>query len=285
MFKLANLLRRDNYMHQKDLVNEITKRLTKDKPQLKKAYLQNKEKYGIGHVLIDDLLDEEVAKEIYSQFSRDNEAWREMSSFREKKLTSKQFDYFDPLLKDITFAIQDQRVIDLIEEITDLKGLAGDPSLYAGGLSLMRSGDFLNPHIDNSHDQNRENYRRLNLLYYVSPNWENSWGGHLELWDKKVQSPVVLENKFNRLVLMETNPWSWHSVSQINTSANSRCCVSNYYFSNISPTGDEYFHVTSFMGRPEEKLKRIASRFDNLSREFVRKIKRGGVGKRDLYRK
>ena len=35
----------------------------------------------------------------------------------------------------------------------------------------MSEGCFLNPHIDNSHDRNLENYRRLNLLYYVNKDW------------------------------------------------------------------------------------------------------------------
>ena len=41
----------------------------------------------------------------------------------------------------------------------------------------MTEGDFLNPHIDNSHDAKRERYRRLNLLYYVSPGWESAKRG------------------------------------------------------------------------------------------------------------
>ena len=39
------------------------------------------------------------------------------------------------------------------------------------GLAMFE-GDFLNPHVDNSHDANREKYRRLNLLFYVSPDWK-----------------------------------------------------------------------------------------------------------------
>lgn len=45
---------------------------------------------------------------------------RLMDSFREKKYTSKNFDKFAPLLADITFAIQDPRVIAVVEEITGI---------------------------------------------------------------------------------------------------------------------------------------------------------------------
>jgi len=45
----------------------------------------------------------------------------------------------------------------------------------------MAKENFLNPHLDTSHDKNREMYRVLNLLYYVTPDWSHEQGGKLEL--------------------------------------------------------------------------------------------------------
>lgn len=45
----------------------------------------------------------------------------------------------------------------------------------------MAKDNFLNPHLGNSHDKDRECYRVLNLLYYVTPNWSHEQGGNLEL--------------------------------------------------------------------------------------------------------
>ena len=70
-----------------------------------------------------------------------------------------------------------ENVIQIISEITNIKTLIGDPELYAGGISSMSKGCFLNPHIDNSHDRNLENFRRLNLLYYVNSEWHAKEGG------------------------------------------------------------------------------------------------------------
>lgn len=170
----------------------------------------------------------------------------------------------------ITYAFQDRKVIDIIEKITRIDSLEADSNLYAGGLSIMGKDDFLNPHIDNSHDSKRQKYRRLNLLYYVTPNWKNSNGGNLELWDDKVKNNITIPSFFNRLVVMNTDKRSWHSVSPVCVD-NLRCCVSNYYFSNISPDGTNYYHVTSFNGRPNEYLKRFISIFDNLSRNIFSK--------------
>ena len=82
---------------------------------------------------------------------------------------------------------------------------------------------------------------------------------------------------------METNKTSWHSVSKV--SANRpRCCISNYYFSEISPDGEEYFNVTSFLGRPEQPIRRIAGVIDNALRNFVSRTLKTSRGK-DLINK
>lgn len=267
-------------------VQMICHRLKEVESQAASEFENNKNKFGIGYCSIDDLLPLEYANQIYKKFEPENKFWREMASFREKKLTSKQYDKFDPTLKEITFAIQDPRVISSVEKITGISNQKADEFLYAGGLSMMREGDFLDPHIDNSHDQEQKLYRRLNLLYYVSPDWTLEAGGNLELWDQKVSAPVTIVSKFNRLVLMETHSLSWHSVSKVVKKNAFRCCVSNYYFSEISPKGAgvDYYHVTSFMASPQKPIKRMLCHFDNAARSIFRKIYKPGFSKRDVYK-
>ena len=143
---------------------------------------------------------------------------------------------------------------------------------------MMFPGDFLNPHIDNSHDAARDRYRRLNLLYYASPDWSLENGGNFELWDDEVKTPKTIVSHFNRLVVMETDKNSWHSVSPVRAER-PRCCVSNYYFSKLSPDTTQYFHVTSFTGRPDEGVKRAVGVVDNALRNVVGKTLNIGRGK------
>lgn len=235
----------------------------------------------VGHFVVDNFLPEEIANAIYHAFPN-NEVMRLMDSFRERKLTYKQLDNTHVLLKNITFAIQSPRVIAIVEKITGIAKQTPDNSLYAGGISKMCKGHFLNPHLDNSHDGERNRYRTVNLLYYVSPAWKVEFGGNLELWDQKVKTPTVIASLFNRFVVMETNRKSWHSVSPVLVEKE-RCCVSNYYFSQQSPEGEEYFNVTSFNARPEHKIRRIYCKIDNALRHCARKISRYGFGKKDVY--
>ena len=237
----------------------------------------------IPHCIVDDLLPEEVGLRVRNAFPAGTEM-RTRHSLRELKYVSAQMDRYDPILEEALYAFQDPRVVDLISRITGLRALEPDALLYAGGISMMSRGHFLNPHIDNSHDRNRVRYRVLNLLYYVSPGWKLENGGNLELWPHGVRGgQITIESRFNRLVMMLTNQASWHSVSPV-TAAVPRCCVSNYYFSRFPADRVDYFHVTSFRGRPEQPLRDLALRADAVLRMAVRKVfPKGALPTRHFY--
>jgi Rps23 Pro-64 3,4-dihydroxylase Tpa1-like proline 4-hydroxylase len=267
-----------NYKNKEFYVETILNRIEEGFKDLQDKW-NNPQATPTKHLIIDNLLPEKEALEIFDAFPRDGSGFFNRDTFREKKKTSQSLDEFNSILGEITYALQDQRVIDAVSELTGFKSLEPDPMLYAGGLSMMFKDDFLNPHIDNSHDANRSKYRRLNLLYYVSPEWKKENGANFELWNESRDEVKTITSKFNRLVIMETNKLSWHSVST-NVSNEPRCCVSNYYFSEISPEDSEYFHVTSFSGRPEQFGKIMLGKFDNYLRNTFSKITKIGRGKK-----
>lgn len=236
----------------------------------------------VNHTVIDDLLPVELAWSIRNKFPRGSEM-RVRKSLRELKHVAAQMDAYDPLLEEALFAFQDPRVVDVVGRITGLKALEPDEQLYAGGISMMSQGHFLNPHIDNSHDKDRQRYRVLNLLYYVSPDWTLESGGNLELWPHGVEGEqITVVSKFNRLALMVTNKTSWHSVSPV-AADRQRCCVSNYYFSKYPADNAEYFHVTSFRGRPEQPVRDLVLQADAALRMGIRKLFPKGAVKTTHY--
>ncbi|CAM3088085.1 Prolyl 4-hydroxylase alpha subunit Fe(2+) 2OG dioxygenase domain-containing protein [Burkholderia ubonensis] len=207
-------------------------------------------------------------------------------SIRELKYVSSQMNEHNPILEEITFAFQQPEIVEVIAEITGVTSLEPDEHLYAGGISVMGQGHFLNPHLDNSHDKDRQRYRVLNLLYYVSPDWKLENGGNLELWPSGPKSrPQTVVSSFNRLVVMATNQHSWHSVSK-NVSSENRCCVSNYYFSQKPIGKDEYFHPTSFRGRPDEPIRNAVLQADAAVRGMIRSVIPRGISKtKHVYKK
>lgn len=240
------------YRNRTELAAAIAARLDRDHEALARAWSDAR---PFRHVVVDDLLDADWARELATHFPTPAQMMLR-SSLRERKRVGVSVDRYHPSIADALFAFQEPVVVAAVNRITGMAGAVADPTLYASGISVMGRGDFLNPHIDNSHDGDRRRYRVLNLLYYASPDWSLANGGNLELWDQAVRTPVAVESRFNRLVLMETHQTSWHSVNRVRVDG-ARRCVSNYYFSEQPPRGRPYQHVTTFTGRPEEPLKRL----------------------------
>lgn len=250
------------------LAQLISRKLEEQKEVLKKQFQTPGQ---IKTCYLDGLLPDEIAASIYQAFP-EPEKMQEHHSIREYKKVAAQMNLYHPLLEEIIYAFQQPEVVAICEYITRIKNMYPDEKLYAGGISLMSKGNFLNPHLDNSHDNNREKYRVLNLLYYVSPDWKLENGGNLELWDQGTNKPQrTIVSSFNRLALMVTNKNSIHSVSKVTADAH-RCCVSNYYFSDQPVDERPYFHVTSFYGRPEEIGKKVILTVDRQLRNVIRKI-------------
>lgn len=256
-------------MIRSDIADLIIKRIKIEKSSIEQCYKATKDL--IGYFFIDDLLPKDIVTKIFRAFP-DSNSMEIKKSLKENKYIAAQMNKYDPILEEVIYAFQDHRIINLIGNICELDTLYPDSNLYAGGISLMRRKQFLNPHIDNSHDNDREKWRVLNLLFYVTPNWILDYGGNLEIWPNGINhKQVTIQSKFNRLVVMATHNTSWHSVSPITVNA-SRCCVSNYYFSEAPHRENEAFHVTSFRGRPKQKLRDFLLRMDNVLRMKVRKV-------------
>lgn len=260
-----------------DIVNHICNTIKAQQKEAASRY--NASKTDIGYFYIDNLLPEELAKACY-EFFPDKSEMRCLKSIKENKYISAQMDKHHLLLEKVLYAFQNDRVVRLISEICNLKEVYADDTLYAGGLSLMEHQNFLNPHLDNSHDAERERWRVLNLLFYVTPNWDLKNGGHLEVWPNgPKREPVLIESKFNRLVVMATHQTSWHSVNKVQSESDARCCISNYYFSPNPLKETDRFHVTKFRGRPEETLKNFILDTDANLRMLVRKLFKKGIRK------
>jgi Rps23 Pro-64 3,4-dihydroxylase Tpa1-like proline 4-hydroxylase len=205
----------------------------------------------IKYFYVDNLLPSALAHRIYEAFPPKEDIECLKSLTRYKHIASPR-DISNPILDNVFRAFYAPEVMEIISQCTGIQNLVADEDL--GGLSIMDRGCFLNPHLDKSHDKSRENYKVLNLLYYISPDWQESYGGNLELWPNGVKgNPVTIHSRFNRLVVMATDLTAWHSVSPVKVDQN-RCALANKYFAPFSPAGQEYYHKTTFRGRPEQPI-------------------------------
>lgn len=259
-------------MNRREYAALIESRLREELERMKDEFST----HTVQSCYIDNLLPREEALKIFEAFP-DKSTMMLKKSLRENKYVAAQMDKYAPILEEIIFAFQEPNVVDVVAEITGIQEMVPDTNLYAGGISLMAKDNFLNPHLDNSHDKDRARYRVLNLLYYMTPDWSHEAGGNLELWDAGPKGkPREITSYFNRLALMATHEKSWHSVSQVVVDR-SRCCVSNYYFSAKPLEDHEYFHVTSFRGRPEQPIRDIVLQGDIALRQGLRKVFKKGI--------
>ncbi len=227
----------------------------------------------VAHAVLDGVLGADAVAQIRRAFPSP-ESLHLRSTLRERKRVGIDLEAYDDIISDILFAFQDPLVVKAVEDVTGLTDLVADPSLYASGISVMGGGDFLSPHLDNSHDGDGRHYRAVNLLYYVNEPMPADAGGQLELWDAKVRQATCVEPLPDRLVLMLTTNTSWHSVAPLNLPGGeqARLCVSNYLFSPEPPGGTPYRHVTTFRGRPGQPVKRVVLRLDGLVRNMAGRV-------------
>lgn len=263
-----------SHFQRKELSELILQKLKDNEVELKENFDQTKD--TIGYFFLDDLLPIEIANHLYDSFPATDQVTLK-KSLKEYKYVAAQMNQYHPVLEEIIYAFQDVRVVEKIASICKMEHVLPDENLYAGGISMMGQDNFLHPHLDNSHDKDRNMWRILNLLYYVSPDWKEEYGGNLELWPQGLKEDcVTIPSKFNRLVVMSTHNSSWHSVNKVMVDQ-LRCCVSNYYFSNIAPEKSDHFHVTTFRARPKEHLKNFILKIDSNLRMTIRKVFKKGI--------
>jgi Rps23 Pro-64 3,4-dihydroxylase Tpa1-like proline 4-hydroxylase len=117
--------------------------------------------------------------------------------------------------------------------VLSIPKLISDPYYSGGGLNISERGGLLDIHVDgNYHDASGMN-RRVNLLYYLNPNWEQSWGGEFGIYDDNGEKLIKsIAPKFNRCIIFDTHDKSYHGLpNPINFPANDpRRSILLYYY-------------------------------------------------------
>ena len=91
-----------------------------------------------------------------------------------------------------------------------------DPQFVGGGIHQGGAGSYLDMHADfNRHPANAEWLRELNLLLYLNPGYDDSFGGHLELEHAKSGEWTRVAPQLNRMVIMLTKEFTLHGYKPI----------------------------------------------------------------------
>lgn len=211
------------------------------------------------HIIIDNFVDDEVLKEVLNDFPGnenktyfDREQERLKYQFRPQEIQS-------GLIRNLFAELNSRAFLGFLEQLTGIAGLISDPHFEGGGLHETKRGGHLGIHADfNIHDSLKVE-RRLNLLIYLNENWEDEFGGQLELWDRQMKAcEVRVKPVFGRAVIFNTNLDSFHGHPDPLTcpSDRSRRSIATYYYSAAEDGLSKLpKRTTNFQPRPGSKDK------------------------------
>jgi hypothetical protein len=223
---------------------------------------------------IDNFLSDSFANSVLASYPTYGDALREGRSFNavnEKgKVQLTDSKTFAPPVRELNEVLASQEWLDILSYVMDIRELLPDDQLIGGGIHQTGARGHLDVHVDFNYIADRKLHRRLNILIYFNKDWDSSWGGNIELWDKEVK---VCEHSFtpifNRCVVFATNEISYHGVSAVNCPEGmSRKSFAAYYYTVEAPIGwDGTSHNTIFKARPDEVTKKMVSMpWEKLSR-------------------
>jgi hypothetical protein len=158
-------------------------------------------------------------------------------------------------------------VLSFLEGLTGIDGLISDPHFEGGGFHKISRGGKLGVHADFRIHRKLHLVRRLNLLLYLNRDWDDSYGGALELWDKKMAASVCsIAPISNRCVIFNTEIDSFHGhPDPLNTPAgvHRRSVATYYYTASRSIYGEVADNETKWMPRPTDgkKFKAITAKY------------------------
>ena len=225
------------------------------------------------HWVIDNFFKKKDADILSDQFLEfDDDRWYTYSNSIENKKTLQNWGSFPPKIYQTLQGFCSQEFISGIEIITNINKLYPDYGLHGGGLHIHGRGGNLNIHKDYSIHPKLKLQRKLNLIIYLSKNWDVSWGGGLELWshdhenNKPKELVKTIEPKFNRAILFDTTQNSWHGLPQplMCPSDRYRKSIAVYYLTNVDDNTEERYRAlfvpTKKQSNNKDVLKLIESR-------------------------
>ena len=203
------------------------------------------------HIVIDDFIPEDLALQCYNQMSQHQEwMFDTMMGYPEDERDSQVNKWWTPFDTDSKNRIESDMpavwkclqyfnsrpFLLFLENLTGIKDLIADVDFEGGGIHKIKNGGRLELHSDYNKHPNKDIWRRINLLLYLTPNW--NYNGHLDLYEKEplVKVKSILPT-FNRAVIFNTTDDSIHGhpTPLVCPEEISRYSFALYYFTKDRP--------------------------------------------------
>jgi len=173
------------------------------------------------NVVLDNFIDHQVAINCHEELTKFSFWGFDPTEYSKKHQVNKFFtpwcdeslEYMKIFTPTVYYVLQyfnTQSFLNFLQDLTGIEGLIPDPSFSGGGCHKIHSGGKLGLHVDyNLNDLNQ--FRVLNFLLYLNPNWQEEWEGALEFWNhqtKKCEKKIF--PLFNRATIFTLSDYSIH---------------------------------------------------------------------------
>lgn len=210
----------------------------------------------VPHVVIDNFFNINKLKQIHLQIPNPNDMtlWNYDNPLEKKKT----FDSQEDMPHDLSYLIYELnggKFLKWLGQLVGEPGLVADHGLRGGGLHFSGKGSYLHIHKDFNLHPGLKLLRKINIIAYLNPVWQNSWGGALELWNADMTQCVKsVEPTFGRVVIFDTTD-AWHGHPDPLTCPESifRTSLALYYYQSTYGMGEIKPRSTLYHKRPFDK--------------------------------
>lgn len=191
------------------------------------------------HIVIDHAFDLDLVRRIEQEICSFGDWDGEKSFFgSQKKRHCANLGKLPPTTRSLIDYMNGPAFLGILENLTGISGLIPDPYMFGGGVHSIARGGFLKIHADFNWHEKLQLHRRLNLLLYLNSDWDDAWGGLLELWDAEMQAKrLAISPVINRLVVFNTTDFSYHGHPEPLQcpEGRTRNSIALYYYSATRP--------------------------------------------------
>ena len=172
------------------------------------------------HFCIDNFLNEDFANEVHDSFpsyEASKTMGKEFSAVNEKyKIQVCDTTRFPPAILKLHQLLASEEFVESVSLMTGIPNLLPDPDLIGGGIHETNTGGRLDVHVDFNFIEEKQWHRRVNILFYFNKDWQEDFGGYLDIWDKDVkQCHGAFAPVFNRACGFATSEISYHGVTPV----------------------------------------------------------------------
>jgi hypothetical protein len=212
------------------------------------------------HVIIDGFLEPGLCRRLIESFpaydsERFRNDWGELG-----KAWREDVSRLGAAWAELDRGLRSPEFLALLSRISGIPHLLFDPTYFGGGTHENLHDMELDPHVDFNLHPETQLHRRLNLLLYLNDEWDDAWGGSLELHTNPWRPPhenrvTTIPPLANRCVIFETSDRSWHGFRRIALPADrqrlSRRSFAMYLYTRERPLVPLIPHdVTIYTDRP-----------------------------------